>query len=93
MTKEELIKRCNKITITTEEEVRRLKNEFSINNAEYNIGDIIEDHYHIIKVESIHAWRFPEVVYKGTQLTKKLIPYKKQIDTKIYSTNIKRRIK
>lgn len=92
MTREELVKKCNKITINADREVRRLKNEFSINDCKYGIGDIIEDHYHIIKVESIKAYHFPEVVYLGTQLTQKLVPAKRQSETKMYSVNVKRKI-
>jgi len=93
MNEEELILRCNKITIDADREVRRLKNDFSIDKCEYGIGDIIEDHYHIIEIEDIRAYTFPNVVYIGTQLTKKLDPTRRQDDTRMYSMNVKRKIK
>ena len=92
MDKEELILKCNKITVDADREVRRLKNDFSIDNCLYGIGDIIEDHYHIIEVEDIRAYTFPNVVYIGTQLTKKLIATKRQDDTRMYSSNVKRKL-
>lgn len=90
MNKEEIENKCQSIMETAKLEIKRIKNTWAIDNCKYDIGDIIEDHYHIIKVEDIRAWRFPEVVYSGIQLTKKLVPSKRQSDTKIYSTNIKR---
>ncbi len=76
-------------------ELRKLKKEYAFSNNFYKIGDIIEDHYHIIKIEKIQ-WtsltNFPECVYTGIQLTKKLEIVKKQKNNQMYQSSIKRKI-
>ena len=73
-------------------------------NFNYNIGDIIEDHYHIIKIQSIVPETSPEsyliyeckksieVLFSGIQLNKDLKPAKRQAVNTMYLSNIKRKI-
>lgn len=64
---------------------KELNKEYAYSNNPYKIGDILKDHYQIIKVESIKVYKKygswePECVYYGTQLTAKLEPKKRQDD-------------
>ena len=82
-------------------EARKDQEKLAIRYAEinnpYKVGDIIEDHYQIIKIES---WKteipygnnMPALVYYGTGLTKSLKPKKRQSNYTMYQTNIKRKI-
>ena len=66
----------------------------AMENNPYNVGDILQDHYQIIRVERI-GWGtnlhgLPECWYRGTQLTKKLEPKKRQdTDPRMVQSNVK----
>ena len=74
MTKEELKQGLDNL----ERAKKRLKTDYLASINPIKVGDIIEDYYHIIRVES---WEykvsdseniaFSSIVYKGTRLTKK----------------------
>lgn len=85
-----------------EEEYKTKCNElakaYAFANNPYKIGDILQDHYQILRVEKI-KWEYynyfnkPECVYYGTQLTKKLEPKKKQdAQPGMYQSNVKRKL-
>ena len=70
---------------------------YAKSNNPYNVGDILQDNYQIIKVERIRvAYNhrgFPECTYRGTQLTKKLDPKKRQdFNPQMWQSNVKRKI-
>lgn len=73
-----------------------LDTEYALSNSPYKIGDIIQDHYHTIKIEKIKfANRYdgtPQCVYYETELTKTLQPKKRQTDISMYQENVKRKI-
>jgi hypothetical protein len=75
-----------------------LMKEYAYMNNPYKIGDIIEDHSSILKIETIR-WRpssigekFPSCVYYGIQLTKKLEPSKRQDSTVMHQVNVERKL-
>lgn len=92
MTKEEYKKEIVKLQKMRKE----LDSRFALSNSPYKVGDIIQDHYHIIKVEEISVVKghngWPQCIYIGTELTKSLQPKKRQLDTAMYQENIKRKI-
>lgn len=92
MTKEEYKKEIVKLQKMRKE----LDSRFALSNSPYKVGDIIQDHYHIIKVEEISVVKgyngWPQCIYIGTELTKSLQPKKRQVDTAMYQENIKRKI-
>lgn len=73
-----------------------LDTEFALSNSPYHVGDIIQDHYHIIKIENItmvkkyNGW--PQCLYIGVELTKTLQPKKRQLDPAMYQDNVKLKI-
>lgn len=74
-----------------------LDTEYALSNSPYQSGDIIQDHYHIIRIEEIRMVKkyngTPQCLYMGVELTKALQPKKRQLDTAIYQENVKRKIK
>ena len=77
---------------------------FSEENNPYKIGDIVRDHYHIIKIRKIkHRFPdargifnsesdFPTTIFTGTELTKDLSPKKIQKNIYMCLCNIKRKL-
>ena len=64
-------------------------------NNPHKVGDIIEDHYHIIKIESwktTTTYGKPCLVYIGIELKKDLKPKKRQSNTNMYQPNVKRKL-
>lgn len=63
----------------------------------YKVGDIIQDHYQIIKIDqTIYKVdvdrRYFRIVYKGIKLTKKLKPFKSGEVSFVYKENIKNKL-
>ncbi len=94
MTEKEYKDRLAKIEVAKEE----LDKEYAYSNNPYKIGDILKDHFHILKVESIKverkfdSWE-PECVYCGTQLTTKLEPKKRCGNTSVmYQSNVVKKL-
>lgn len=72
-----------------------LRMKYAEINRKYEVGDILEDHFHILKVEAIGYYLsgdIPQVLYKGTELKKNLTPAKKQNNTGMYESNIKAKL-
>lgn len=73
-----------------------LARNYAMSNNPYKIGDILQDHYQIIKVDTIKwtmGYNAPECVYLGVQLTKNLVPKKRQDDSPaMYQSNVKRKL-
>jgi len=74
MTKEEFDKRKQEIEKEKECELKKLRIEYAHSNRKYEIGDIIEDHYHRIKVEKFSVYdrfkEYTEILYDGVELKK-----------------------
>jgi hypothetical protein len=68
--------------------------EYAYANNPYKVGDIIRDHCHIIKIQTIKFCKpsigegFPSCVYHGIELKKDLTPKKNQGSTVMYQTNV-----
>lgn len=70
-----------------------LAREYAFHNNPVKTGDIIEDHYQILKVEKIHfskgtSDQLPYCIYEGKRLTKKLEPFKYKGNSSSYQTNL-----
>lgn len=91
MTKEQCEEQCEEQCLIIRErankEIRLLRNNFAMGNAEYGVGDIIYDHYHIIIVKKVTPYG-TDCIYVGEQLNKDLSVSKRQLNTRMYSTNI-----
>lgn len=97
MTKEEYIKKVKTAREICNCAIKEAGVEYAKANNPYVIGDIIEDHYHIIKIKSIKYvyatdWEYPSCVYVGDVLKKDLTLRKKQTYTVMYQINVKRKI-
>ncbi len=71
--------------------------EYCDTNNPYSIGDIIQDHYHIIKIENIsYKLGFmailPSCVYAGPRYTSKLVPFKSKEMSRMGQSNVKRKL-
>ena len=78
--------------------------KFAEANNPYKIGDIIEDHYHIIKIRKIShrlpdaraifndGSDFPTSIFTGTELTKDLSPKRIQRNIFMNLCNIKEKL-
>ena len=86
-------KLIDEINKKAEKEKTAISRRYAIYNNNVSIGDIVTDHIGKIKVESI-KWtydnfsRLPTCIYQGTKLKKDLSPYKSNITTSIYQSNI-----
>jgi hypothetical protein len=96
MKKEEFDRKIIEIEKKSNDDKRILARQYAISNNPYKIGDVIEDHYHIIKIEK---WTVrgtvsnPSLLYQGVVLKKDLTPKKNQDDAIMYQTNVERQIK
>lgn len=67
---------------------------YAIANNPYNVGDIITDHYHTIKIDKIGfsiSDNTCQCVYIGTELNKNLTVSKRQVNKSIYQNNVERK--
>jgi hypothetical protein len=77
------------------------RRHFAISNNPYKKGDIIEDHFHIIKIETL-IWSCsrradggrnnPFMKYYGTQLKKDLTPCVIQENPEMFQINVVRKL-
>lgn len=66
--------------------------EYVLSNTRFKVGDIIEDHYHKIKIKSIdYDITLGKICafYKGVELKKDSTPKKRQDAPLMYGSNIK----
>jgi hypothetical protein len=93
MTKEEYDNKMKEFKLELFKKIRKLNVCFSHKNNPYNIGDIIEDHYHIIKIETIIVYgglsKYPTCKYSGIRLKKDLSPFKSGEKALMYQSNVK----
>lgn len=78
-----------------EKENQELDKQYALENNPVKIGDIVTDHYHTIKVESMMqttSCEVPQMKYYGTELKKDGKPKKVQPRTKepVFQRNIKK---
>lgn len=99
MTEEEYKQKLVELEIEYKNKKDALGLEFAMANNPYKVGDILQDHYQIIRVEKIE-WILmygtsstPECIYYGTQLTAKLKPKKSQgINPYMHQSNVLRKL-
>ena len=97
MEKETYDMKISAIQSKAESEKKIVLKEYVESNNPYNHGDIIEDHYHIIKIVKISygisSDGYPCAVYSGIQLNKDLSPSKRQSKTTMWQSNVLDHIK
>lgn len=91
MTLEELKEKEKHLLVEHEERIREVRRDYLKSNTLYKVGDVIEDHYHIIQVEEITGvtGTTPYIAYKGVELKKDLTPKKRQDNCIMYQQNVK----
>jgi hypothetical protein len=92
MTLEELKQMEREITREADERINQLRVDYSLEHNPYSVGDIIRDHYHIIKVEKISVYSVGNCVYTGVELKKDLTPKKRQVDTNMYQSYVEEKL-
>lgn len=90
---EEYKQKLEELEIEYKNKKNALGREFAMSNNPYKVGDILQDHYQIIRVDSISysiIHGIPECVYYGTQLKKDLKPKKIQENSPcMFQSNVK----
>lgn len=75
---------------------RKLIHEYAVYHNPFQRGDIIEDHYHIIQIETmvseIKMNGLGTMVYIGIELKKDMKPKKNQANKTMYQENVKRKL-
>jgi len=91
MTYEEYQDKLKEIDKKANKEKDAIHIQYADYNNPYKIGDIIEDYYQIIKIESINYHMSSNALrckYKGVRLTKKLKPFKNGASSTMYQVNV-----
>lgn len=93
MNKEEYLSKKRAIQEQHDEQLKLLNKEFAIDNNPVKVGDVIKDHYKIIRVEKFFLSNTmngtPMLKYRGIRLTAKGEPTKREkYDNAIYQNNI-----
>ena len=93
MNLEELHKMCIELQRDCDERKSELKRLYAKEHNPVKVGDIVTDHYHTIRVESmgVYGYSVPMMKYHGTELTKQGIPKKRQPvpDNPVFQYNIR----
>ena len=104
MNKKDFLAELNILRQNFRKEKEELYFKYAEENNPYKIGDIVEDHYHSIKIRKIkHRFPdargifnsesdFPTTTYIGTELTKDLSPKKIQKNIYMCLCNIKEKL-
>ncbi len=97
MTEQEYTERLARLEKEHQRAKSKLVREYALINNPYKVGDVLEDHYHTIKVEAMipqySSNGFGEMLYVGVDLKKDLTPKKTQTGKHMYQENVKRKIK
>ena len=97
MTLEEFQQKTEIINKDRDKKWLDLCKDYAFTNNPYKVGDILEDHYQIIKIESIKLSITREsacCIYIGPQLRMKTLePYKNGAKSTMYQLNVKQKIK
>jgi hypothetical protein len=94
MTKEELKEKINELSRQFEEEKNKIYKQYLEEEYSIKIGDIVTDHVHTIKVESIDYFydcflHIPTAKLNGPDYKKDGTISKRQTNMPVYSQNIK----
>lgn len=97
MTQEEYNVAKKSIQKEAEEKLNRLMRDYCKDNNLYKVGDIVEDHSHIIKITRIcgvymDTHGYPAYKFTGIELKKDLTPKKIQDTPFMYQGNVKRKL-
>jgi len=96
MTEQEYNEKIAELKKLFNSEKQIVDKEFAFSNCPYKIGDIVKDHFHIIRIEkltlSYGIKSEPTIKFIGIELDKKLQPTKKQTDPWAYQANIKEKL-
>ena len=80
MTLKELQEKCMALQHECDDKQKNLRKQYAIEHNPVKIGDVVTDHYHTIRVETMNFYGHPvpSMVYRGTELTKQGVPKKRQ---------------
>lgn len=97
MTQEEYNVAKKRIQKDAEEKLNSLMIDYCKDNNPYKVGDIVEDHFHIIKITRIggiymDSRGYPAYKFIGIELKKDLTPKKIQDTPFMYQGNIERKL-
>ena len=94
MTPEEYVEKKNRLEAEYKRKYALLNEEYAMANNPVKLGDIIHDHYQIIKVDDIRVVNsylaLPKCIYHGPRLTKKLVEFKIREWSNVYQENVKK---
>lgn len=91
MDKREYEKQLSCLQDKHREEINSLKCRYALFNNPYKKGDILQDHYHTIKVDKIVAHGLT-IIFIGTELKKNLEPKKIQSNTDMWLSNVENKL-
>lgn len=95
MTKEQYEQAIKELKDVFESDKKDIDRKYALAKCPYKIGDIVKDHFHILKIEKLNLcynYGGPSIVFTGIELDKKLTPTKRQSDNKAYQDNIKEKL-
>ena len=104
MTKKDFLAELNILRQDYKKAKEDLYLKFAEENNPFKVGDIVEDHYHIIKIRKIkHRFPdaraifndgsdFPTTIFTGTELNLELSPKKIQRNIYMYLCNVKEKL-
>lgn len=80
MTAKELQEKCMALQCECDSKQNELRKQYAIEHNPVKVGDIVTDYYHTIRVEKMNIYGnpIPYMQYRGTELTKRGVPKKRQ---------------
>jgi hypothetical protein len=93
MTEQEYTERKKQLEKQLQLDLAKLRREYAEIHNPYKVGDVITDHYHSIRIESMVAMggyydQYPYMLYRGVELKKDGTPTKRQVNTEMHQINI-----
>ena len=96
MTEQDFKKELSELEKQHNKSKRELIHKYALAHNHFREGDIIEDHYHIIQIETMTSELkmngLGTMVYIGIELKKDLKPKKKQVNKTMHQENVKRKL-
>ena len=92
MTKEEYNSEIKRIKAECDSALKVLAKKYALSNNPVKIGDLVEDHMRLIRVErfGVHIWDMPQMAYYGKVCKKDGTPMKREKEECVIQHNIKK---
>ena len=92
MTKEEYSNEVERIKAECESALKVLAKNYALSNNPVKIGDLVEDHMRLIRVErfGVRIWNAPQMVYYGKVCKKDGTQMKREKEVCVIQSNIKK---